>query len=94
MQAAIEPRVKGYSIRMAEATLQRFHQRLSMPPVLIHLRANFDYKRMPWSDNDKLLTWSDDSVKWLVDHKFPHLDVAVVQTEAMKMRLWLREARG
>jgi len=92
-QAAIEARVKGYAIKMAEATLERFHQRLPMPLVLIHLRAIFDYRRMPWCDNDKLLTWSDDSVKWLVDHKFPHLDVAVVQAEAMKVRLWLREAR-
>ena len=46
---------------------------------------------MPWHDNSQLLSWSDDSVRWLVENKFPELDVAIVQAEALKVRLWLRE---
>ena len=90
-EAAIEKRLKSYAAAMAAATLRHFDTRLPVPPVLLHLRSACDFRRMPWHDNSQLLSWSDDSVRWLVENKFPELDVAIVQAEALKVRLWLRE---
>merc|ERR1711935_956686 len=75
---------------MASAQLKTFDSRLPMPEVLLHLRTIFDFRRMPWSDVNALVSHSDDSIAWLVDKKFPDLDVVVVKNEALKVRMWLK----
>ena len=37
------------------------------------------------------MSHSDDSITWLVDKKFPELDVVVVRNEALKVRMWLKD---
>ena len=70
--------------------LETFDVRLPMPEVLLHLRKVFDFRRMPWGDAGALEDWSNDSIVWLIENKFPELDVEVLQTQALKVRLWLR----
>jgi len=90
-ETAILKRVGRYSKAMADGMLRTFDDRLPMPAVLMHLRTMFDFRRMPWGDNSKLETWSNDSIAWLVEHKFPELDLEIVQSEALKVRFWLRD---
>ena len=76
---------------MAAGMLKTFDQRLPMPEVLIHLREVYDFRRMPWHDGTALEAWSNDSMAWLVAHKFPELDVETLKSQALKVRMWLRE---
>jgi hypothetical protein len=88
---AIEARIRRYAAAMAGAMLEKFDERLPMPQVLIHLREMFDFRRMPWGDVGALTKWSDADIKWIVEEKFPDMDVFIVQSEALKVRLWLNE---
>jgi hypothetical protein len=90
-QKAIEGRVRKYSATMAATMLKTFDERLPMPEVLIHLREVYDFRRMPWHNDTALEAWSDDSMAWLVAHQFPKLDVETLQSQALKVRMWLRE---
>ena len=90
----IGERVKQYSTSMASAMLETFDERLPVPEVLLHLREVFDFRRMPWHDSTALETWSAQSIVWLVLNKFPELDAETLQTQALKVRMWLREDLG
>ena len=90
-EKAIEERLQRYAAWMAGAMLEKFDQRLPIPEVLLHLREVYDFRRMPLDDIGALRAWSDDSVKWLVEEKFPHYDVFTVQSQALKVRMWLFE---
>lgn len=89
-ETEIVERVRRYSQAMAAATLETFDTRLPMPPVLLHLRKIFDFRRMPWEDSSALESWSNESIVWLVEHKLKDVDTVVLQNEALKVRLWLR----
>ena len=82
------------STSMASAMLETFDERLPVPEVLLHLREVFDFRRMPWHDSTALETWSNQSIVWLVVNKFPELDAETLQTQALKVRMWLREDLG
>jgi len=53
---AIEGRIRRYSTAMASKMLEKFDVRLPMPEVLVHLREMFDFRRMPWGDDEALDT--------------------------------------
>ena len=91
---AIGERVEQYSASMASAMLETFDERLPVPEVLLHLREVIDFRRMPWNDSTALETWSNQSIVWLVVNKFPELDAETLQTQALKVRMWLREDLG
>lgn len=92
-ESAIEARLKKYASAMANAMLDGFDGRLPMPEVLLYLREVLDFRRMPWGDLDALNSWSHNSIKWIVGNKFPEFDATLVQSQALKVRLWLDEHR-
>ena len=73
--------------------LASFEARVKVAPVALWLRDMFDYRLMPFSNYDKLLTWGDDSISKIVAEKFPELDVFELQNESLSVKLWLLEER-
>ena len=95
MSAAVTARIQGYLRAMAGSVLSNFDQKLPVPTVWLKLRQVFDYRLMPLGDgegeHERLLTWSDGALAWLVEQKFPHLDVQEVQAGAMRVQHYVKQ---
>lgn len=95
---ALERSIRGYQKLMCDALLQAMGTRLVLPEVVSHLSAATDFRLMPLEQteeaNTALLTWGDDSVEWLCNNVLTHLEPAIVQSELLQVKLFVREHRS
>ena len=96
---AVEKRIQQYQREMVTVLLQNSEGRLPIPPVVFKFRDCFDFRRMvvecvpKEGEDDPILTWGDQSLQYIVQHKLPHLDADLVLAQAVAVRSYVREHR-
>ena len=95
----VERRIRQYQREMVAVLLQNCERRLSIPPVVYKFRDCFDFRRMVTQcvpkagEDDPILSWGDASLRYIVEHKLPHLDADLVFAQAAAVRVYVLEHR-
>ena len=95
---SVEKRISQYQRELTAPLLENLEARLPIPPVVFKFRDCLDFRRMVQcvqkeGEDDPILTWGDSSLKYIVNHKLPHLDVDLVLAQATAVRVYVREHR-
>jgi hypothetical protein len=89
---AVVQRLQGYMSAMTKCMLEQLDSRLPVPVIATQLRKIYDFRRMPFTGDPKVLEeWSNAEIDAVVKDKFAQLDTMIVKDQALKVRLWLRE---
>jgi hypothetical protein len=90
--------LQDYQTALVKVLLEKFDKRLPLPDTIKHLRNALDFRQMPLQHHnercDPLLTYGEESLRWLVENKLPQLDVSTVLNQALAVRLHVRDNRG